>query len=273
MVLRDDSQTDPNGPFWPNGHNILAAMQWLVSEPGTINFMHYSGHGGQVQASSGEYRSTGLDDTIVPVDFERNGQIPSGILHRTLVSRLQPTSSLFVILDCCHSGSALELPYVFRADEDGNVNMMDNVKTGIHLVGEAEHLIQGGFNVNSIGEAKTLLAGATSFFKGLTHQQEQTDQYGLGSSDTQSQYASEGAKNVWMYSGCRDDQTSADASIAGSHVGAMSWAFLQSMKQFGPNQGYIQVLQTTRQILKGRYQQIPQLSVGYEQDLNYQIRL
>lgn len=61
--------------------------------------------------------------------------------------------------------------------------------------------------------------------------------------------------------------------IAGSHVGAMSWAFLESMKQFGTRQSYIQVLQNTRQILKGRYEQVPQLSVGYEQDLNYQIRI
>ncbi|KAK4549396.1 hypothetical protein LTR36_006393 [Oleoguttula mirabilis] len=273
VVLRDDQQTDPDGPMWPNGKNILAAMQWLISEPGTTNFLHYSGHGGQVQASADEYRSSGFDDTIVPVDFEQNGQIPSGILHHTLVTRLPSNSSLFIVFDCCHSGSAVELPYVFRADEDGNVNMLDNVQAGFRLVGAASHLIQGGFNVGNIGEAKSLLAGATSFFKGLTHQQEQTDQYGLGQSDTQSEYASEGAKNVWMYSGCRDDQTSADASIAGSHVGAMSWAFLESMKRFGPNQSFIQVLQNTREILKGRYQQVPQLSVGYEQDLNYQIRV
>jgi len=43
VIMRDDSHTDPNGPFFPNGHNILAAMQWLVSEPGTLNFLHYSG--------------------------------------------------------------------------------------------------------------------------------------------------------------------------------------------------------------------------------------
>ncbi|EMC99506.1 hypothetical protein BAUCODRAFT_29851 [Baudoinia panamericana UAMH 10762] len=271
VILRDDQYTDPRGPFFPNGHNIMAAMQWLISEPGTMNFLHYSGHGGQVP--SDDYRASGYDDTIVPYDFEENGQISSTILHRLLVSRLPPNSSLVVIFDCCHSGSALELPYVFRADEDGNVSMMDNVQTGIALVSEASHLIQGGFTVGKIAEAKTLLAGATDFFKGLTHEPPQTDQFGLGASDNQDAYASEGAKNVWMYSGCRDDQTSADASIAGSHVGAMSWAFLESMREYGTGQSYIQVLQNTRQILKGRYQQIPQLSVGYEQDLNYQMRL
>lgn len=50
-------------------------------------------------------------------------------------------------------------------------------------------------------------------------------------------------KRAFMYSGCKDDQTSADASISGEHVGAMSWAFLQTMKT-NPNQSYLQVRST-----------------------------
>jgi hypothetical protein len=44
----------------------------------------------------------GYLDTIVPVDFERMGMIDSGALHRTLVSRLAPGCTLFVLFDCCH---------------------------------------------------------------------------------------------------------------------------------------------------------------------------
>ena len=40
-------------------------------------------------------------------------------------------------------------------------------------MGEASHLIQGGFNYNSMGEAKHLLAGARDFFKGLQHRDEE----------------------------------------------------------------------------------------------------
>ncbi|RMY32458.1 hypothetical protein D0864_16830, partial [Hortaea werneckii] len=47
VVMRDDQYTDPRGPYWPTGDNMLAAMDWLISEPGTVNFLHYSGHGGQ----------------------------------------------------------------------------------------------------------------------------------------------------------------------------------------------------------------------------------
>ncbi|KAI7241145.1 metacaspase [Hortaea werneckii] len=269
VVMRDDQYTDPRGPYWPTGDNMLAAMDWLISEPGTVNFLHYSGHGGQVP--SDDYRTSGFDDTIVPVDYETQGQIPSGVLHQTLVTKLAPNSTLFIVFDCCHSGSAVELPYVYRTDQDGNVNLLENVEAGMRLIGSASHLLQGHLSKAKIGEAKSLLAGATDFFTGLTHRQASVDQYGLDESDTMDSYAREGAKNVWMYSGCRDDQTSADANIQGSHVGAMSWAFLNSMKEYGPQQTFVQVLQHTRQLLKGNYAQVPQLSVGYEQDLSDQI--
>ena len=273
VVMRDDEQTDPRGKFFPSGVNILAAMEWLVSEPGTCNFLHYSGHGGQVADTDGN-RVSGFDSTIVPFDYEKKGQIPSGILHKTLVSRLPPRSTLFMIFDCCHSGSAAELPFIYRADSDGNVSMMDNVKEGMRLVGAANHLIQGGFSASSVPEARQLLAGAQSFFKGMSHGDDEGDsKYGLDEQDFAEQYEKEKKKNVWMYSGCEDDQTSADATIKGSHVGAMSYAFLETMRKHGTKQSYIQVLQNTRQVLKGQYTQIPQLSVGYEQDLDYQIHI
>ncbi|KAI9697470.1 MAG: hypothetical protein M1820_007805 [Bogoriella megaspora] len=262
VVMRDDRHTDPDGPFFPTCHNILAAMRWLVSEPQTINFLHYSGHGGQVPDRNGN-STTGLDDTIVPVDYEYRGQLESGTLHQHLVSALHPSSTLFIVFDCCHSGSAVELPYVYRSDADGNVSVMDNLRQGAHLVGEAEHLIQGGFSFNKIGEAEQLFAGATDFFRGLKHFGEQREE-GLEEEDN---YRREN-KYVTMYSGCRDDQTSADASISGANVGAMSWAFLETMKR-EPNANYLTTLQMTRGLLdQSHYKQIPQLSCGLEMDLN-----
>lgn len=120
VVLADDR----GGPYYPTGHNIMAAMNWLVSEPNCSCFLHYSGHGGQVRDPDGD-RQSGFDDTIVPVDFEKNGQLDSDTLHRHLVSALAPGCQLHIIFDCCHSGSAVELPYVYRTDEDGNVSLID----------------------------------------------------------------------------------------------------------------------------------------------------
>ena len=234
MVILTDDRPDP---FYASGHNMLAAMEWLVREPDTQCFLHYSGHGGQVRDPDGD-RASGYDDTIVPVDYQTNGQLDSDTLHRHLVSRLHPSSTLFVVFDCCHSGSAIELPFVYRTDAEGNVNLMDNVKQGLHLMSAAQHLLQGGFSANKVNDAKQLFAGAQSFFQGLKYRGEAQEE-GLGEEYFQEDWRSEG-KSVFMFSGCRDDQTSADANIGGSHVGAMSWALLETL-QSRPDLNYVEV--------------------------------
>lgn len=79
---------------------------------------------------------------------------------------------------------------------------------------------------------------------------------------------------MFMFSGCKDEQTSADAFINGRHVGAMSWAFLETMKtDVYWNISYVQILQNTRALLQEHYSQIPQLSCGYQFDLNNPFRI
>jgi len=270
VIMRDDQQTDPRGAFFPTGQNILAAMHWLISEPNTCNFLHYSGHGSQVKDPDGD-RDSGFDDTIVPIDFESKGQIDSDKLHRTLVSALPANSTLFVIFDCCHSGSAIELPFVYRSDADGHVTMLDNVKTGMGLLQEANSLIHGGFTMDKVAQAKELFAGASVFFKQMQHADDQQEE-GVGEEHFVEDWKSE-HKFVTMFSGCRDDQTSADASIQGNSVGAMSWAFLETMKR-NQTPTYLNTLQQTRAILgQSNYKQVPQLSIGFKElDLEQPLR-
>lgn len=238
VILSDIPGVPYSSPYFPTGANILAAMDWLVSEPNCTLFMHYSGHGGQVRDPDGN-RTTGLDDSIVPIDFETRGQISSTLLHEHLVTRMAPGCTLFIVMDCCHSGSAVELPFVYRSDSDGQISLLDNIKMGGRLLGEASDLVNGGFSYDKVGEARHLLAGATSFFRGIKHMGEQEEE-GLQEDDEfAGQYGSE-QKVVTMFSGCRDDQTSADARIGGESTGAMTWAFLQVMRR-APSPSYIQV--------------------------------
>ncbi|KAG8884481.1 hypothetical protein FRB98_002380 [Tulasnella sp. 332] len=230
MVTLTDDQ-NKHGVFYPNGRNMMKGIKWLVEEnsPGDSLFLHYSGHGGQVPDPDGD-RESSFDDTIVPVDFETNGQLDSDMLHRALVSPLDPQVRLTVIFD----GSAIELPYVFRADEHGNVTLMDNVKEAASLYQSAQHLVRGfALTPAKLQEAKELFAGAQNFLKGFQNRGRakaaDVDAEGLGEEHFIEPWAKEG-KDAWMFSGCRDDQTSADTSISGAHVGAMSNAFLATMR-------------------------------------------
>jgi metacaspase-1 len=67
--------------------------------------------------------------------------------------------------------------------------------------------------------------------------------------------------------GCKDDQTSADASINGNFSGAMTWGFIETMKAM-PSPSYMQLLKSIRDRLRGRYTQIPQMSTGNQIDMN-----
>jgi len=269
MVMLTDEPKNRGTPYEPTGRNMMQAFQWLVTgnNAGDSVFLSYSGHGGQVRDPDGD-RGSGYDDTICPLDFESHGQITSDTLHKVLISPMNPRTRLTILFACCHSGSAVELPFVYRPDSHGKVNLIDSVKQGLGLINAASGLLRGGFSASKIQDAKILFGGAQSFFNSLQHKGDSgpVNEHGLGEEHFVEDWRNEG-KDVWMFSGCADDQTSADTSIAGASTGAMSYAFIKTMRQ-SPGQSYINVLQSTRQELLSKYSQIPQLSVGGEYNLN-----
>merc|ERR1719401_3145496 len=67
-------------------------------------------------------------------------------------------------------------------------------------------------------------------------------------------------KHVWVYSGCQDHQTSADAYEDGRYQGAFTWALTAALAEHRFCLKHASVLQHVRAILAGRYSQIPALS-------------
>jgi hypothetical protein len=69
-------------------------------------------------------------------------------------------------------------------------------------------------------EAQALIGGAKTFFNSLHRggQGGPVNEDGLGEEHFVEDWKGEG-KDVWMFSGCADDQTSADTSIAGAATG------------------------------------------------------
>jgi metacaspase-1 len=253
-TLTDDSK----GDGMPTKQNVLAALKWLVegAKSGDSLFFHYSGHGAhQADASSDEV--DGQDETIVPVDYESAGQIVDDELYEILVAGLPVGVRLTAIMDCCHSGSVFDLPYSYTPDGNLDIVEVDNRKAAMeaavaagmsYMRGDKKRALESGMN------ALTLLMQKPAQQDGAAHQ----NQIKIRSS----------MADVIQFSGCRDEQTSADASIGGESTGAMSWAFREAFAKGGFDQSYVRLLGNIRTILQGKYSQIPQMSTGHRMDMS-----
>ena len=55
-------------------------------------------------------------DSSKLIDHQKTGIILDDELHAILVAPLPPGVRLFAIMDCCHSGTALDLPYIYSSE-------------------------------------------------------------------------------------------------------------------------------------------------------------
>lgn len=249
MVILTDDQRDMRR--MPTKQNIFNAMQWLVKDarPNDSFLMHYSGHGGTTKDLDGDEES-GLDDVIYPVDFQQAGHIVDDDMHNIMVRPLPPGCRLTALFDSCHSGTALDLPYVYSTK--GIVkepNLWKDAGTGALSAFMS-------YETGNIG-------GAISSLTGLAKKVSRS-----GNSNRQQVInAKASPADVISISGCKDDQTSADAQEAGQNTGAMSWSFIKVLNDL-PNQTYLSLLNNMRTLLSAKYSQKPQLSSSHPQDMN-----
>jgi len=248
MVLLTDDQQNPMSQ--PTKVNILRAMHWLVkdAQPNDSLFFHYSGHGGQTPDLDGD-EDDGYDEVIYPSDFRVAGFIVDDEMHRIMVKPLQAGVRLTAIFDSCHSGSALDLPYIYSTQ--GLLKEPDLVKeAGQGLLGVVSAYARGdlsGMVSTAVGFAKKVAKGDSAHEKTIQTKTSPAD--------------------VVMWSGSKDEQTSSDATIDGQATGAMSWAFIAALKK-NPQQSYVQLLNSIRDELAPKYTQKPQLSCSHPLDTN-----
>ncbi|KAI8055559.1 peptidase C14, caspase domain-containing protein [Gilbertella persicaria] len=255
MVILTDDQ-DPDSRFYPTRANILAAMTWLVSDaqPNDSFFFHYSGHGGRVKDLDGD-EEDGYDETIYPVDFEQfegtSGQIIDDLMHDIMVRPLCEGCRLTCIFDSCHSGTALDLPFVYSTKGVlKDQNLFKDAGRG---------LLSAGLKYVS-GDHESAYASLVELGRELMNArdvEEELRQKNFSPAD------------VVLFSGCKDDQTSADSKEAGKATGAMSYAFTSTLRE-NPNQSYQALLNSVRDILRDKYDQRPQLSASHPIDVDLQ---
>jgi len=248
MVILTDDQAHPMSQ--PTKANMLRAMHWLVKDarPNDSLFIHFSGHGGRTEDLDGD-EEDGFDDVIYPVDYRATGHIVDDDMHDIMVRPLLPGVRLTAIFDSCHSGTALDLPYVYSTQ---------GILKEPNLAKEAAQDLFSAVNAYGKGDLGSVASVAIGFFKKAAigdSARERTLQTKTSPAD------------VIMFSGSKDTQTSADTFQGGEARGALSWAFIEILKQH-PHQSYLQLLNAIRAMLEGKYSQKPQLSCSHPLDVN-----
>ena len=111
ILFMTDDHPDP----WrrPTRYNMMNGFTWLMTglKPGDSLVFHYSGHGSQQRDFSG-VEADGLNETLCPLDFRYAGEIIDDELNHILVRPLTQGVKLHAIIDACHSGSVMDLPYM-----------------------------------------------------------------------------------------------------------------------------------------------------------------
>jgi len=249
MVILTDDQHDPTKI--PTRKNMLNAMRWLVqgSRPGDSLFFHFSGHGSQKKDKDGD-EVDGYDETILPVDYKSSGQIIDDEMNAIMVRPLPEGVRLTAIFDSCHSGTALDLPYVYA--DDGKLVVQKGPST-IKMLNDTINSFATGDVVGLINNVINF-AESDKIKKNSAKAKKKTE-------ETKSTFA-----DVIMFSGCKDSQTSADTKVNSLSTGAMSYAFIKAVMT-NNNLSYLQLLKETKKHL-ANYSQKPQLSSGRLMDMN-----
>lgn len=246
VVLTDDSQ---NPVQRPTRANIIRAMEWLVrgAQPNDSLFFHYSGHGGLTKDTDGD-EEDGWDEVIYPIDYKETAHIVDDEMHEIMVRPLPAGCRLTAIFDSCHSGSALDLPYIYSTE--GKIKEPN-------LLAEAGSSLLDVAKSYSKKDMGGVFKGITGFAKAVSGSQSRADE--------RTRKTRTSPADVISWSGCKDSQTSADTQVAGQGTGAMSWAFTEALTE-NPQQSYQQLLITIRSKLRAKYSQKPQLSSSHPMD-------
>ncbi|KAF9995910.1 Ca(2+)-dependent cysteine protease [Entomortierella chlamydospora] len=128
IMLTDDQVYEDKRP---TGANIRYWMKWLVkdAEPQDSLFFHYA---------VGD-ESDGYDEIIYPCDYLRSGIISDDEMYDLMVKELPEGVQLTALVDACHSGTMLDLPYVYNGNHVTALEKVTRKKVGAMAAMSAEN--------------------------------------------------------------------------------------------------------------------------------------
>lgn len=209
--------------------NMEAAIRNLVTgaKAGDVLLLHYSGHGSNVPDDNGD-EADRRDEILCPTDLDWGDPLRDDWLRATF-DRMRKGVSLTVIMDCCHSGSNTRA--VLPPDAPVIARFLP-CPLDLYAA-ESGRSLRGKF-MGGIGAAsRTKRKKADIVHADIPE---------------------------LLITGCRDTQTSADAYIAGSYNGALTYNLVATLKAAKGNITYRELhAATLEKLKKGKYDQVPQL--------------
>eukprot|EP00178_Gracilaria_changii_P013561 TRINITY_DN3829_c0_g1_i1.p1 TRINITY_DN3829_c0_g1~~TRINITY_DN3829_c0_g1_i1.p1 ORF type:complete len:500 (+),score=76.32 TRINITY_DN3829_c0_g1_i1:84-1502(+) len=242
----------------PDRRTIMESLKWLIngSRPGDSLWFSFSGHGSQIVDTSGD-ESDGYDETLLPVDYKVAGPIVDDELYK-IVRRVARGARLTVLLDACHSGTGLDLPYQHDVFGTGTGQKLSSGGRPMSITSGIANLTGHLLNGNPSGAIQAGL----NLMKGKKK-----------SKPPQGPDPNSG--EVLLFAGCKDNQTAADTSkfAKGLTTGAMTYALIETIEHSTVgdwrNYNYRQLLQTMRQKLRqNKMLQTPQFSTSHPFDVS-----
>ncbi|PRQ57107.1 putative Caspase-like domain-containing protein [Rosa chinensis] len=120
IIMLTEEKTDPCKIPYKN--NIERELRWLVRgcQHGDSLLFYFSGHVSRLRKLYPHDEEDRYHETLCPLEFETQGMIVDDWINATIVRPIPDGVKLHAIIDCSHSGTILDLPWLCRMDGGGN---------------------------------------------------------------------------------------------------------------------------------------------------------
>jgi hypothetical protein len=213
--------------------NMEAAIGDLLGKAkrGDVLLLHYSGHGSNVPDKNGD-EADFRDEILCPTDLDWKKPLTDDWLRQTFDS-LPSGVNLTVIFDCCHSGTATRA----IVPPDAPIK---------------ERYLPSPWDLVAVESGRSLRGRV---------------RVGVGAPQRKARSGARGPADVvdtkipeLLITGCRDDQTSADAFIRGSYNGALTYHLVAALNAKRGKLSYRDLhTDALDRVRQGRFDQVPQL--------------
>lgn len=129
VTLLTDRPENKNTSLYPTAYNIIMQLYQLAIRTHLEHideaWVSFAGHGTQVHDGNGD-EADGKDECILPIDYQTRGVLTDDLLQHVL-NMMHPRTKCMVLMDCCHSGTILDLKYTlndtFECTQIANITM------------------------------------------------------------------------------------------------------------------------------------------------------